>query len=70
MYVFMKMLHLILLFLFLGVDYRTHTVDIDGKRIMLQLCDTIDEERLIEADYWFYYGVSVSWGVVRVWSIL
>ena len=69
MYVFMKMLHFILLFLFLGVDYRTRTIDIDGKRIKLQLWDTSGQERFreITSDD---YSANVSWGVVRAWSNL
>ena len=67
MYVFMKMLHLNLLFLFLAVDFKVHTVDIDGKRIKLKLWDPASQDRFIEVydDHWYYRDANVSWGVVK-----
>ena len=63
----MKMLHLILLFLFLGFFYRFRTVDIDGKRIKLQLLNTTAQNSLMTMinEYWWYNGANVSWGVVK-----
>ena len=56
---FMKMLLLILLFI-LGIDFKFHTVDIDGKKIKLQIWDTAGQERfsIITAHY---RDADVSW---------
>ena len=53
---------LILLFIFLGIDFKIRTVDIDGKKIKLLILDTAGQERFrtITADY--YRGAMVSWG--------
>ena len=67
MYVFMKMLHLILLFLFLDFDLKVRTINIDGKRIKLEICDTTNVERFTEMydEYWYYRHANVSWIVVK-----
>ena len=55
---------------FLGVDYKTRTIDIDGKRIKLQLWDTSGQERFMDITSDYYLDVNVSWGVVWAWSNL
>ena len=56
------MLLLILFFIFLGIDFKIRIVDIDGKKIKLQIWDTYGQERFrtITTDY--YRGAMVSWG--------
>ena len=69
------MLLLILLFMFLGVHFMTRTVDIDGKKIKLQIWDTESGDqtrdtpgqdrfsRTIRTSYKAYCrGAMVSWG--------
>ena len=62
----MKMLLLILLFIFSGIDSKICTVDIDGKKIKLKIWDTgggREEFRIITEDY--YRSANVSWGCVE-----
>ena len=58
----MKMLFLILLFKFLGIDFKIRTVDIDGKRIKLQIWDTAGQERFRPITTAYYRNVMVNWG--------
>ena len=60
----------ILLFLFLGVDFYIRTIDIDGKKIKLQIWDTASQERFRTIKESYHRGARVRWGVVRVWSDL
>ena len=58
---FMKILLLILLFIFLGIDYKIRTVDIDGKKIRLQIWDTAGQERFSTITIAHYRDANVSW---------
>ena len=62
-YMFMQLLcfPLILLVLFLGVDFKTRNIDIDGKKIKLWIWDTAGEERLRSMTASSYKGAMVSW---------
>ena len=52
----------ILLFIFLGIDYRIRTVDIDGKKIKLQMWDTTGREQRRDMTTVYYRGANVSCG--------
>ena len=52
----------ILLFIFLGIDTNIRTVNIDGKKIKLQIWDTAGQERLRTITTAYYRGTMVSCG--------
>ena len=57
--------HAIVTFNFiLGVDFSIRTVDINGKKIRLQMCDTTGEEYYKTIIRTYYRDTKVSWGVV------
>ena len=60
----------ILYFICLGVDFSIHTIDIDGKKIKLQVWDTSGRKQFNEIATDSCKVAMVSWGCGQVWSDL
>ena len=57
-----------MLFLFLGIDFKIHTTDINGKKIKLQIWDTAGQERFRDITQSYYRGAMVSDLEVWLWG--
>ena len=51
-----------MLFILLGIDFKIRTVDIDGKKIKLQIWDTAGQKRFRSLTVAYYRGALVSCG--------
>jgi len=57
---------LVFSFLFTGIDFKIKTIDIDGKKIRMQIWDTAGQERFKTITQTYYKG---AMGIVMTYAV-
>lgn len=61
-----KSLHMLLIILLLGIDFKIRTIELDGKKVKLQIWDTAGQERFRTITTAYYRG---AMGIMLVYDI-
>ena len=70
MYNYTDVLVLLLLTVHVGVDFKIRTIEIGGKKTILQIWDTSGNERFRTISTAYYRGALVSWPVNKIFYIV